>query len=89
MSLERTTFLLGNGMNRQEHLAWCKDRALAYVNKGDLSSAVTSMVSDLTKHELTKSLAESPAMSMISIFAARDAMLGNVEAVRRFITGFN
>jgi hypothetical protein len=36
-------------MNRDEHLAWAKDRALAYL-PGDPLEAMTSMMSELTKH---------------------------------------
>ena len=42
----------GAGMNkptRAEHLAWCKKRALEYVDAGDLLQAYTSMASDLGK----------------------------------------
>lgn len=37
-------------MTRAEHLQWCKDRALAYVEAGDLENAFQSLASDLTKH---------------------------------------
>jgi len=32
---------------REVHIAWCKDRALEYLNAGDLPNAFTSMVSDM------------------------------------------
>lgn len=35
---------------RAEHLDWCKSRALAYVDDGELTQAFASMVSDLRKH---------------------------------------
>ena len=41
-------------MTRQEYLSWCKQRSLEYVDTGDLNQAVTSMLSDLGKHEETK-----------------------------------
>lgn len=34
---------------RPEFLAWCKTRALEYVEAGDLPRALASMTSDLTK----------------------------------------
>jgi hypothetical protein len=37
-------------VTRDEHLAWCKKRALEYVDAGDLTNAVASMGSDLKKH---------------------------------------
>ena len=39
---------------RAEHLAWCKRRAMEYVDAGDLSNAVASMGSDLSKHPETR-----------------------------------
>lgn len=45
MSEENTT--------RDEHLDWCKSRALAYVDGGDLRQAFASMASDLAKHSAT------------------------------------
>ncbi len=41
-------------MTREEHLQWCKDRALEYVENGDITSAWGSMVSDLNKHDGTR-----------------------------------
>lgn len=38
---------------RAEHLQWCKERALEYVDAGDLNNAFASMTSDLTKHPET------------------------------------
>lgn len=40
-------------MTRAEHLQWCKNRAMEYVRAGDLQQTVTSMLSDLSKHEET------------------------------------
>jgi len=37
-------------MTRKEHLDWCKERALKYVDDGNLQQAYTSMTSDLSKH---------------------------------------
>ncbi len=35
---------------RDEHLAWCKRRALEYCARGDDAGALASMGSDLNKH---------------------------------------
>lgn len=35
---------------RAEHLAWSKQRALEYVDAGDLTNAFRSLASDLNKH---------------------------------------
>jgi hypothetical protein len=39
------------GGTRAEHLAWAKQRALEYVDAGDLTSALASFFSDLRKHD--------------------------------------
>jgi hypothetical protein len=35
--------------SRAEHLAWCKARALEYLDSGDPGQAITSFISDLGK----------------------------------------
>jgi hypothetical protein len=39
---------------RADHIQWCKDRALEYVEFGDLDKAIASMQSDLKKHPETR-----------------------------------
>jgi hypothetical protein len=41
-------------MTRDEHLAWCKQRARDYLDNGDLQNAMRSVMSDLGKHDDTK-----------------------------------
>ena len=75
-------------MTREQHLQWCKDRALEYLNPGEfysLNSAVTSMMSDMNKHPET-SFAGDGVLTMLGIHAA---MSGDQGEVRRFIEGFN
>ncbi len=38
---------------RHEHLEWCKQRALEYVDAGDLAGALGSFNSDMAKHPET------------------------------------
>lgn len=71
-------------MNRADHLAWCKQRALEYVDQGDLASAVASMTSDLGKHEET--VASNPFLMML---AMNYVLSGDANGVRRWIEGFN
>lgn len=71
-------------MNREEHMKWCKERALAEIDRGDLSGAVASMASDLTKHDETKAVAN-PSLMMLGMM---DAAAGNSDGVRRWIEGF-
>lgn len=72
-------------MTRSEHLAWAKQRALEYVDAGDLTSAVASMGSDLQKHDRFNA-------EMVEFMMA-DAMLFQIrrgpDAVRAWINGFN
>ena len=72
-------------MTRDEHLAWCKQRALEYVDAGDLQSALASMGSDLNKHPDTANHvgAELGLMLMIS------GHLSTQDEMRRHIEGFN
>lgn len=63
-------------------LAWAKARALEYVDSGDLDQAVASMISDLRKHEETRSIGFGVFRDG---FAA--ALSGNPEIVRRWIEG--
>ena len=73
-------------MTRAEHLQWCKDRAMEYVNEGNLLEAVTSMMSDLGKHPETSCHG---ALAMLGLLAAQQAQRGNREEVVRYIQGFN
>jgi Tfp pilus assembly protein PilF len=67
---------------RDEHLEWIKKRALAYLDAGDLASAVASMSKDLQEH---------PEMG-VNAYMLRLGMMyydqGNPAAVRRWIEGF-
>lgn len=68
--------------DRDEHLAWCKKRALEYLDQHDAPSAVISMLRDLKEHP------ETPVNAFIEatgfVYAAEDDEPG----VRRWIEGF-
>jgi hypothetical protein len=68
---------------REEHLAWCKQRALEYLDRGDLQNAVASMGSDLNKHEETKS--NNQHLFALGILYV---MNNDFDGVRRWIEGF-
>lgn len=72
-------------MTREEHLAWCKKRALEYLDKGDVENAIASMMSDMQKHDETKLISG----SMLSAMGLRIAMTRNPQDARRYIEGFN
>ena len=69
-------------MTRAEHIAWAKQRALQELDAGDLSNAVASITSDLTKHEETRAMAA--AVGEDGLVAA---LTGAAAAVRRWIEG--
>jgi len=72
-------------MNRAEHLAWCKMRALEYVEQGDLTNAYASMASDMGKHP------DTAGHSAISL-GFQLMMIGDLNTrykMRKFIEGFN
>jgi len=72
-------------MTRAEHLRWAKDRALEYIEAGDLSNAFGSMVSDLQKHPET----EGHAGILLGTQLRMRGHLDTPEKMRNFIEGFN
>lgn len=71
-------------MTREEHLNWCKKRAMEYVEIDDTQQAVTSMLSDLGKHPDTEKSLEWAGPLGVSIL-----LTGNKQRVVEFIQGFN
>lgn len=72
-------------VSRQEHLEWCKRRALELVDHGDLEQAYASMASDLGKHPDTAGHA-AIQLGMALMMAGH---LGTPSKMREFIMGFN
>ena len=71
-------------MNRSEHLKWCKDRAMEYVDTGDYQQAMSSMCSDLGKHpDLADSVQIAFPLGMMAVSS------GSAVEMRKFIEGFN
>ena len=70
---------------RAEHLAWCKKRALEYVDRGDAVNGLTSMFSDLDKHPETKD----HKGTQIGVMLMMTGALSSPAEARRFIEGFN
>jgi hypothetical protein len=70
-------------MTRAEHLAWCKQRALEYLDAGDLVNAMASMGSDMSKHPGTRGY---PAV--LDALAIRYVIDNDAAALRRWIEGF-
>jgi hypothetical protein len=74
-------------MTREEHLKWCKERALEYARQDDASAALTSMVSDLSKHEETRSSVE--IISGLGTRLLMAGMMGTPAQIAEFIEGVN
>jgi hypothetical protein len=72
-------------MTRAEHLAWCKQRALEYVDGGDPQGGLTSMFSDLGKHDETRN----HAGIQLGVMLMMTGSLSEPGEARRFIEGFN
>ena len=69
-------------MIREEHLRWCKTRALNYLYRGDLSNAIAAMLSDIQKHPETRN-------TFAGMLAVHVLQHPTPEHVRDFIEGFN
>lgn len=72
-------------MTREEHLAWCKKRALEYVDMGQVQSAFASMASDLNTHPET----EGHFGIQLGMLMLMGGHLNTPEKMRNFIEGFN
>lgn len=72
-------------MNREEHLGWCKKRALEYVDMGDLPNAFGSMLSDLKKHPDTANHIGLTLGMGLKV----SGKLNTAESMREFIEDFN
>jgi hypothetical protein len=70
-------------ISRAEHLAWCKERALALVDAGEGAQAMASMISDLGKHPATQSNLSVVGLLVMTTNAS------DLEEVRSFVNGFN
>jgi hypothetical protein len=66
-------------------MAFCKKRALEYLNEGDLANAMTSMLSDLEKHPETQNHA-GKHLFMLAVLYVQNK---DREGMRRWIEGFN
>lgn len=70
---------------RQEHIDWCKKRALEYVEQGDLLQAFTSMTSDLNSNPITENhIGIMLGMQQISV-----GLLNTPAEMKKFIEDFN
>lgn len=72
-------------MARSEHLQWCKDRALEYVEQDDLNQAFASMASDMSKHPETAC----PKLTELGFRLLWAGHLDTATKMEKWINGFN
>ena len=71
-------------MTRDEHLDWCRKRALEHLDAGDLTHAVASMASNLKTHPDT----DNPALNGLVMIGMMYATDGDKAAVQSWIERF-
>lgn len=71
-------------MTKNQYMRWCKERALEYLDRGDLKHALASFIGDVTAHDETRD-AINPATLMLATAAAEN---GDSREMRRWIEGF-
>jgi hypothetical protein len=72
-------------VTRAEHLAWCKERAMQYVDAGDVTQALASLMSDLRKHPGT----ENHMAIELGMMLAMGGHLDTAQQMREWIEGCN
>jgi hypothetical protein len=84
--IERQGVMSTTVKTRAEHLAWCKERALAEANfyPHDPKQGIISMMSDLGKHPETND----ETLRMLCMFQLTSGKNSKAE-VMKFINGFN
>ena len=70
---------------RNEHMIWCKKRALEYVESGDIAGGYASMLSDLKKHPET---ADHIGIGL-GLMLMMNGKLSTAREMKTFIEGFN
>lgn len=70
------------------HMEWCKERALAYLDQGDCANAIASFLSDTQKDPETKDLLECPLGGFMLVMGINHANSGNTRGLRDWITGW-
>ena len=77
--------MIGSLPTRAKHLAWCKKRALQYLETDNTKNAFASMMSDLGKHPETRDHmgCQLGAMMLFS------GLLDTTADMRKWIEGFN
>jgi hypothetical protein len=74
-------------MTRAQHIAWCKERALEYIDKGEVANAMASFTSDMGKHAETERQMN-PLARLAVVATMQDTVAGGTDNTRKFIEGF-
>jgi hypothetical protein len=69
-------------MDAHGHFIWARDRAMEYLELGRAEDALSSLISDLNKHEGTQRI-----MGPLLPVAYGEYQLAGINGVRRFIEG--
>ena len=72
-------------MNRSEHLQWCKDRAMEYIDRNEVVDGIASFISDMGKHAETENHTALPLMGIMLV----SGHLNTASETAKFIEGFN
>jgi len=72
-------------VTRDEHLQWCKDRAIEYIDAGDLDQAFASFNSDMRKHSET----DNHSALELGFMLLFNNHLDTTAKMRKWILGFN
>ena len=72
---------------RQEHLSWCKQRALEHIDLGDLSGAFYSFASDVSKHPETENIRD--IIANLGMPLLMSGNLGTPNKMRTYIEDYN
>lgn len=76
-------------MTKDEHLAWCKERALEFADVGDGPRCTSSMLSDIMKHEETSRSFEVGVRAAVAELGYPDSLASATPAqLRHWVEGF-
>lgn len=72
-------------MTRDEHLAWAKQRAYELLDQGEWVEAMTSMMSDMEKHDETRGHPGGMIGTSLMVIGS----IHDVATARHFIDGYH
>lgn len=79
--------MMDKQVSREEHLSWCKQRAQACINTGDLQEAFSLFASDVSKHPETADIQGVIANLGMPLLMA--GLLATKREMQEHIQGYN